>query len=136
VSAVATAGRHRRTATVLPQPPDDEEKASYAWRSLPFLVTGLFISSLCVIVAQLLFEARNLTALPVAAVLFGAYTLIYLAYQLLSLPVNYAGPGFDLAAHDAWCAAGTRRAGIGGHSAAGLRRAADVIRNTWAGYRS
>jgi cellulose synthase (UDP-forming) len=134
VSGVATAGRHRRTATVLPEPPDDAEKASYAWRSLPFLVTGLFISSLCVIVAQLLFEARNLTSLPVAAVLFGAYTLIYLAYQLLSLPVNYAGPGFDLAGHDAlvrgwhppqWPSVDILLPVCG--------EPPDVIRNTWAG---
>lgn len=134
MSAVGTAGRHRRTVLVLPEPPDDTEKASYAWRSLPFLVTGLFISSLCVIIAQLLFEARNLTALPVAAILFGVYTLIYLAYQLLSLPVNYAGPGFDLAVHDAlvrgwhpqrWPTVDILLPICG--------EPAEVIRNTWAG---
>lgn len=134
MTAVATAGRHRRTALVLPEPPDDAEKASYAWRSLPFLVSGLFTSSLCVIIAQVLFEARNLAGLPAAAWFFGGYTLIYLAYQLLSLPVNFAGPGFDLAAHEA-LVSGWRPARwpsvdiflpVCGEPLA-------VIRNTWAG---
>jgi cellulose synthase (UDP-forming) len=93
-AAVAARGRHRRSPLILPPAPDDTERDSYAWRSLPYLAVGLAISSLFLIIAQALFEARNPIAWP-----FAAYTLIYLIYQLLSLPVNYAGRSFDLAAH-------------------------------------
>jgi cellulose synthase (UDP-forming) len=87
-------GRHRYQGIVLPEPPDDVEKASYAWRSLPFLTAALAFSSACVIAAQLWFELRNPVALP-----FLAYTLLFLVYQAISLPVNFAGHDFDLAAH-------------------------------------
>jgi cellulose synthase (UDP-forming) len=94
--AIATeSGRRRRPGIVLPAPPDDEEKASYAWRSLPLLTSALTVSSACVIAAQVWFEYRNPIALP-----FAAYTLIYLIYQAVSLPVNFTGGDFDLAAHE------------------------------------
>jgi cellulose synthase (UDP-forming) len=45
-------------------------------------------------------EVRYLPMLP-----FAGYTLLYLVYQAVSLPVNFAGRGFDLAAHKARVAA-------------------------------
>ena len=100
-SAIPREGRHRSSGYVLPRPPDSEEKRSYAWRSLPLLATALAISALCVIIAQVWFEARYATVLPVAVAVFGVYTLVYCVYQVVSLPVNFAGRGFDLAAHQA-----------------------------------
>jgi cellulose synthase (UDP-forming) len=86
--------RHRRSPLVLPDSPSDEEKGSYSWRSLPFLTGCLFVSCLCVVVAQAWFEVRNPVALP-----FAAYTFLYLCYQAVSLPTNFTGRGFDMAAH-------------------------------------
>ena len=60
MSSYAPAGRHRRSCLVVPAPPDDTEKASYAVRSLPYLTTALTISLVFVVLAQVLFEARNL----------------------------------------------------------------------------
>jgi cellulose synthase (UDP-forming) len=92
---VAPRGRHhRKLGPVLPEPPDDYEKTSYAWRSLPFLASALAISALCVIASQVLMEALH----PVLAV-FAWYTLIFIVYQSLSVPMNFAGRSFDLAAH-------------------------------------
>jgi cellulose synthase (UDP-forming) len=95
------AGRHRGLQTVLPAPPDDVEKDWYAWRSLPYLSAALYVSAVCVITAQAWFEVRNATIVPLLVVPFAAYTLIYLVYQAVSLPVNYAGRAFDLDAHRA-----------------------------------
>jgi cellulose synthase (UDP-forming) len=92
-------GRHRWAGHVLPDPPDDAEKGSYAWRSLPLLATALSISALCLIAAQVWFEARYAATLPFAVAVFAAYTAAYCIYQVLSLPVNFSGRGFDLAAH-------------------------------------
>src|ERR1700733_7437343 len=92
-------GRHRRSGYVLPESPSESEKASYAWRSLPFLATALSVSALCLIVAQVWFEVRYVRVLPVVVGAFAAYTAAYLVYQVVSLPVNFAGRGFDLAAH-------------------------------------
>lgn len=89
-------GRHRRPRQPLPEPPDDLEKESYAWRSLPYLTSALATSSVCIIIAQAWFEVRNPIALP-----FAVYTLIYLIYQAVSLPVNFAGRSFELQAHTA-----------------------------------
>ncbi len=86
---------------MLPEPPNDLEKNSYAWRSLPFLATALAISAICLIVTQAWFEIRNAALIPAAVGVFSAYTLIYLIYQAVSLPVNFAGRSFDLAAHEA-----------------------------------
>src|SRR5579871_5184786 len=87
-------GRHRRQLVVLPESPDDEEKVCYSWRSLPFLASSLALSSLCLVVAQICFEVRNAIALP-----FLCYTGLFLIYQLVSLPVNFGGRGFDLDQH-------------------------------------
>lgn len=101
MSVVAAGGRHRWNGVVLPIPPGDAERASYAWRALPYLTIGLFLSSVCVILAQILLEVRNATVLPVLVALFGGYTLVYLIYQAISLPVNFTGRSFDLTVHDA-----------------------------------
>jgi cellulose synthase (UDP-forming) len=85
---------HRRTELVVPEPPDDDEKASYAGRPLPFLATGLALSALCVIVSQVWMEISY----PVLAV-FCWYTVIFIAYQAMSVPVNFAARSFDLPAH-------------------------------------
>lgn len=99
MSAVAAHGRYRRHEQTLPSPPDDAERDSYEWRAISFLTVALFISALYIVFAQALMEIKNAEAFPVAAAVFGTYTLIYLAYQALSLPVNFTGRGFDLAAH-------------------------------------
>lgn len=94
-AAVRSVGRHRRGNVVLPIPPDDTEKASYAWRSLSYLALALTISAVFVITAQVLFEVRNKAAAP-----FAIYTLIYFLYQVVSLPVNFTGRSFDLSTHE------------------------------------
>jgi cellulose synthase (UDP-forming) len=88
-------GRQRHAGIVVPEPPSDEEKASYAWRSLPFLASALTVSALCIIVAQAWLEIRYPIALP-----FALYTLVYLVYQALSIPVNFTGADFDLRTHE------------------------------------
>ncbi|HEY2549304.1 MAG TPA: cellulose synthase catalytic subunit [Streptosporangiaceae bacterium] len=92
--SVVAAGRHRAGALVLPQPPDESETESYAWRSLPYLASALAISAVYVLVAQVFFEVDNRAALP-----FALYTVLYLIYQAVSIPVNYSGRGFDLDQH-------------------------------------
>ena len=87
-------GRHRYTNLVLPTPPSGDEKSSYAWRSMPFLAVALCASAVCVIVAQAWMELRAPIMLA-----FAGFTVIYAAYQAVSLPVNFAGRSFDLAAH-------------------------------------
>jgi cellulose synthase (UDP-forming) len=104
VAAPGTPGRHRSTGLVLPQAPSDRERESYSWRALPYLTIALFLSSLCVVLAQVLMESRNAAVLPVAVALFSAYTLVYVLYQVLSLPVNFTGKSFDLATHDTFVA--------------------------------
>jgi cellulose synthase (UDP-forming) len=95
VNVVTALGGDSGRALMLPAAPTDEEKASYAWRSLPFLATAITASALCVIVAQLWLEARYPVMLP-----FALYTVAYLAYQLLSIPVNFGGRSFDLEEHE------------------------------------
>ena len=101
-SALSREGRHRWSGHILPAPPDDLEKSSYAWRSLPLLATALFISALCLIVAQAWFEVRYAAVLPFAVGIFATYTVIYFIYQVVSLPVNFAGHSFDLSAHNSF----------------------------------
>lgn len=92
-------GRHRRSDPILPDAPCEAERDSYAWRSLPYLAAALTCSSVCIVTAQALFEARNAVRYPVLVLLFAAYTLLYAVYQVISLPVNFAGRSFDLASH-------------------------------------
>jgi cellulose synthase/poly-beta-1,6-N-acetylglucosamine synthase-like glycosyltransferase len=96
MTALTIPGRHRTTGLVLPRPPDDIEKHSYCSRSLLYLVSALAISSAFVVAAQVLFEVYNPIAIP-----FALYTGIYVTYQAVSLPVNFAGRSFDLTAHEA-----------------------------------
>ena len=83
-----------RSRLVLPAPPDDEEKYSYLQRNLPYLTTVICIGSCCLVVSQLRFELHDLVLSP-----FLLFTALYVVYQVVSLPVNFAGAGFDLAAH-------------------------------------
>jgi cellulose synthase (UDP-forming) len=96
-TAATTAWRRRRQAsTVLPAPPDDNEKYAYIHRNLAYLTTTLVISAGCLIVSQIRFEVHGPVPWP-----FMAFTGTYIIYQVISLPVNFAGRGFDLAAHQA-----------------------------------
>jgi cellulose synthase/poly-beta-1,6-N-acetylglucosamine synthase-like glycosyltransferase len=92
----AASKRHQRRSLVLPEPPDENEKYSYIQRNLPYLTTILVIGAGCLIVSQLRFETQDLVLLP-----FLAFTITYVLYQAISLPVNFAGRGFDLPAHEA-----------------------------------
>lgn len=95
MTTLAAAPVRHRPAGVVPAPPANHEKASYAWRSLPFLTSAVTASALCIIVAQAWMEARHLVALP-----FAAYTLTYVIYQALSIPINFTGRNFDLRGHE------------------------------------
>jgi cellulose synthase (UDP-forming) len=131
---IGIAGRHRWRGLVLPEAPSDAERSSYEWRAMGYLTAGLFISSLFIVLAQILMEVRNATIVPVAAGAFAVYTLIYLVYQVVSLPVNFTGRGFDFAAHrelvsswsPAWYPDVDIFLPICGESP-------DVFRNTWTG---
>jgi cellulose synthase (UDP-forming) len=87
---------------VAPLPPDDNEKYAYIDRNLLYLTTGLVVSATCLIYSQIRFEAHNPVLWP-----FMAFTATFITYQVISLPVNFTGRGFDLAAHQArigvWC---------------------------------
>jgi len=101
VSLVTAVDRRREHQhLVLPEPPDDDEKYSYIQRNLPYLTTVLVIGSACLIISQIRFELHDLVLLP-----FLLFTGTYVIYQMISLPVNFAGRGFDLAAHQARIAA-------------------------------
>jgi cellulose synthase/poly-beta-1,6-N-acetylglucosamine synthase-like glycosyltransferase len=80
----------------LPAPPDDTEKYSYLERDLPYLATVLFIGAGCLTFSQLRFELTAPWAWP-----FALFTACYVSYQLVSLPVNFTGRGFNLARHQA-----------------------------------
>jgi cellulose synthase (UDP-forming) len=92
--------RHRRACLVLPSPPDDEEKHGYVDRDLPYLTTVLVIGAGCLIVSQIRFEAHAPASWP-----FMIFTATYVIYQLISLPVNFTGAGFDAAGHQLLVAA-------------------------------
>jgi cellulose synthase/poly-beta-1,6-N-acetylglucosamine synthase-like glycosyltransferase len=97
VHGVAAAGtRPSPNRLVLPRPPDDDEKYGYVQRNLPYLTTILVIGASCLTFSQVKFELHDLVLLP-----FLAFTAVYVLYQAISLPVNFAGRGFDLRAHEA-----------------------------------
>jgi cellulose synthase (UDP-forming) len=96
MTAVQTASTHRESLAVLPSPPRDDEKESYAWRQLPFLTVSIFLSALCAVIAQALFEIRN----PLVGIPFAIFTSTYFIYQALSIPINFTGRSFDLEAHE------------------------------------
>jgi cellulose synthase (UDP-forming) len=99
-SGPAAPVRAAQPGLVLPAPPDEAEKYSYADRNLGFLATALIISGCCMTISQIRFELYIPVPWP-----FAVFTAVYVLYQLLSLPVNFAGRGFDLAAHQARVAA-------------------------------
>jgi len=88
--------RDTQSRPVLPRPPGDQEKYFYIDRNLGYLTTILVIGATCLIVSQLRFELHDWSLWP-----FLAFTTPYLAYQAISLPVNFTGKGFDAAAHRA-----------------------------------
>ena len=118
-SAAASRGTAPDTYAGTAGSASNEEKASYAWRSLPFLAVALCVSAVCVIAAQAWFEVRETIMVG-----FAGYTVLYLVYQAVSLPVNFAGRSFDLAAHEARVKAWRPdRLPQRGHLPADLRRA-------------
>jgi cellulose synthase (UDP-forming) len=80
----------------LPRVPDDAEKYSYTERNLAFLTMTLVLGAACLVFSQVRFELTSPAARP-----FLLLTGVYVIYQVISLPVNFAGRGFDLAAHRA-----------------------------------
>ena len=103
VSAVTVSPRRRAPShLVLPRPPDDDEKYAYLQRNLPYLTTVLVIGACCLTISQVRFELHGLTLWP-----FMIFTGCYAAYQAITLPVNFAGRGFNMQAHQAkiaaWC---------------------------------
>jgi cellulose synthase/poly-beta-1,6-N-acetylglucosamine synthase-like glycosyltransferase len=88
------AGKWQQRHLVLPYPPDDEEKYSYIQRNLPYLTTVILIGAGCLVISQAKLEAHDLALAP-----FMFFTAIFAIYQAISLPVNFAGRGFDLDAH-------------------------------------
>lgn len=59
----------------------------------------MMASSVFVILAQTFMEMKYAAIFWPATLLFGSYTLLFLFYQALSLPVNFTGRDFDLARH-------------------------------------
>jgi cellulose synthase (UDP-forming) len=97
VRAVTTAERRPSQARlVLPLPPGNHEKYAYVQRNLPYLTTILVIGACCLTISQVRFEAHDPALWP-----FMIFTASYVLYQAITLPVNFAGTGFDLAAHQA-----------------------------------
>ncbi len=99
-AAAVAAAPHRQAAPALPPPPDDNEKYAYIRRNLPYLAVTLVISATCLIISQIRFEMHDPALWP-----FAAFTATYITYQVISLPVNFTGRGFDLAAHQGRIAA-------------------------------
>jgi len=97
VSTASTVGAQRRMRPlVFPAPPSDSEKYGYIHRNLAYLTFTLVVSASCLIISQIRFEMHAPGAWP-----FLAFTATYVIYQMISLPVNFTGRGFDLAAHRA-----------------------------------
>jgi cellulose synthase (UDP-forming) len=97
---IAVRQRAKPSRLVIPLPPDDSEKYSYVDRNLGYLTTILVIGAGCLVVSQLRFELHDLVLWP-----FLIFTGTYVAYQLISIPVNFTGAGFDLPAHQAFIGA-------------------------------
>jgi len=129
VSALTTVTRKRRgpARLVLPPPPDDSEKYTYIERNLGYLLTILVVGSSCLAISQLRFELHDWALAP-----FLLFTGTYIAYQAITLPVNFTGRDFDLAAHQAriaaWCPASYPRLDI---FLPVCGEPLEVLRNTW-----
>ena len=83
-----------RPGPVLPVPPDDVEKYAYINRALPYLSTWLTAGFFFLVASQVITEYRI-----GAAVILAPFTALYAVYQLMSLPINFTGRGFDVSAH-------------------------------------
>jgi cellulose synthase (UDP-forming) len=90
----ATTRRQAQPTAQFPLPPTDTEKYAYVDRNLVFLATTLVVGAGCLIVSQVRFETHDPVPWP-----FMVFTATYAIYQVISLPVNFTGRGFDLAAH-------------------------------------
>ena len=90
MSALTTVTKKRRgpARLVLPLPPDDSEKYTYIERNLGYLVTILLVGSSCLAISQLRFELHDWALAP-----FLLFTGTYIAYQAITLPVNFTGQG-------------------------------------------
>ena len=84
------------SAAALAPPPDDAEKYSYIHRDIAYLGTILTVGAVCLIISQLRFELGVPVPWP-----FMIFTAAYVIYQVISLPINFAGRGFDLSRHQA-----------------------------------
>jgi cellulose synthase (UDP-forming) len=89
-----TAGEPESASLVLLDPPDESEKYCYVDRDLPYLATILVIGAMCLIISQVRFELGSPWSWP-----FMIFTGTYIIYQVISLPINFSGRGFDLATH-------------------------------------
>jgi cellulose synthase (UDP-forming) len=85
-------GRHRQVL-VIPEPPDDNEKYLYAWRSLPYLAVILLIAFLSSTASQVWFEIHDGTW-PL-----GAFTMLGIIYYGCSAPFSFTGRSTNMAAH-------------------------------------
>jgi cellulose synthase (UDP-forming) len=85
---------------LLPAPPDSREKYSYTERNLAFLTMTVALGAACLVFSQVRFELASPAAWP-----FLVFTGVYVIYQVISLPVNFTGRGFDLAGHQSRIAA-------------------------------
>jgi len=94
--ATTTATPRHQAPIPYPPPPNDDEKYAYIDRNLTYLTTVLVIGVSCLIFSQVRFEIHNPVPWP-----FMVFTATYVIYQMISLPVNFTGRGFDLAAHQA-----------------------------------
>jgi cellulose synthase/poly-beta-1,6-N-acetylglucosamine synthase-like glycosyltransferase len=85
-------GRHRYRL-VLPAPPDDHEKYAYINRNLGYLVVVVTLGFITATISQVWFEFAS-GMWP-----FALFTAVGVVSFGLSLPLSFAGRGFDLAAH-------------------------------------
>ena len=93
-AATAAQSRPQQASLALPAPPGDGEKYCYIHRNLPYLTVTLTVSAACLIVSQARFAMSSPATWP-----FALLTVTYLCYQAISLPVNFTGRGFAMAAH-------------------------------------
>lgn len=120
-------GRHRYRL-VLPVPPDDDEKYIYIKRNLGYLTVVVTLGFVAATASQLWFEYSS-GMWP-----FMIFTAVGVASFGLSLPLSFAGRGFDLPAHQ-------RRVGAWAPDIYPdvdiflpvCGEPLEVLRNTWAG---